>query len=899
MLNSKYVVTCVSLIATMLPSIVSAAPGTGGFLENPDNAAVRPVLDSNTIQSFMPARGPFTFPAPYNTQAVRLTNGSDCAGQDCVNYAGYSYWRNMNNHVGMESMLIFVGMDQNRGGRGPSLLELNKNTGEVRDLGALFPSNNPLSWATGEGWYFSATMPTKLYINDGPSIVRLDVITGQMQTVADITDKLGSGHYLSQIHSSDNDRVHSATVRESQSYKALGCMAYEEDSKRFHYYPIASDYDECQVDRSGKWLLIKANVDGQQGEDNLVVELSTGNERLVLDSEGAAGHSDLGHGYMIAADNWAGDANTWKLWDFSQSLLKGERVYHNNDWNVSAPNHLSHTNARPDLAARDQYACGSSASQRAGTHANEIICFNLDGRESTLVVAPVMTDLTASGGGDTYAMAPKGNLDVTGRYFFWTSNMAGSRLDAFIVQVPDHLLTGNVDYSPAPTSEEPVIEVTDVTEPVVVTPLLTVDTNTTVPILWNDIRNVTIEGEKLTKTSGCNGCADAGVISLQSATTGNATFDFTANASEPMLIAGLTSTQEIAPANGFEFSVRLQQGIAEVRERGIYRADTQFAAGDRFRILVDGGKVEYLVNDTVFYTSTASASYPLFAGVTFSTTGAAVNNLRLGVEQSLQVPEPVIVPPLLTVDTITAGSIFWNDISNVTIEGEKLTKTSGCNGCDDAGVISLQSVTTGKATFDFTANASEQMLIAGLTSKQEIASAKGFKFGVRLQQGIAEVRERGIYRADTRFAAGDRFRILVDGGKVQYLVNDMVFYTSKASASYPLFAGVTFNTTGAAVENLQFNVEQSPQLSSLAVYNKNPGELEINWVTDRPAESMVQYGVSTQYGTDSDLNAVLSESHQAVLRDLIPGDTYHFRALNRDAEGHVSSSGDLVITLPM
>jgi hypothetical protein len=34
-----------------------------------------------------------------------------------------------------------------------------------------------------------------------------------------------------------------------------------------------------------------------------------------------------------------------------------------------------------------------------------------------LIVAPVMTDLNAGGGGDDYAKAPKGNLDITGRYF--------------------------------------------------------------------------------------------------------------------------------------------------------------------------------------------------------------------------------------------------------------------------------------------------------------------------------------------------------------------------------------------------------------------------------------------------------------------------------------------------
>ena len=37
---------------------------------------------------------------------------------------------------------------------------------------------------------------------------------------------------------------------------------------------------------------------------------------------------------------------------------------------------------------------------------------------------------------------PKGNLDVTGRYFLWTSNMGGDRLDAFLVKVPAELLTG-------------------------------------------------------------------------------------------------------------------------------------------------------------------------------------------------------------------------------------------------------------------------------------------------------------------------------------------------------------------------------------------------------------------------------------------------------------------------
>jgi hypothetical protein len=58
------------------------------------------------------------------------------------------------------------------------------------------------------------------------------------------------------------------------------------------------------------------------------------------------------------------------------------------------------------------------------------------------VVGQVMTDLNAAGGGsDDYNKRPKGNLDVTGRYFIWTTNLGGARLDAFIVKIPAERLT--------------------------------------------------------------------------------------------------------------------------------------------------------------------------------------------------------------------------------------------------------------------------------------------------------------------------------------------------------------------------------------------------------------------------------------------------------------------------
>jgi hypothetical protein len=51
-----------------------------------------------------------------------------------------------------------------------------------------------------------------------------------------------------------------------------------------------------------------------------------------------------------------------------------------------------------------------------------------------------MTDLDASGGGSEYYKLPKGNLDITGQYFIWTTNTGGNRIDAFLVKVPAQLL---------------------------------------------------------------------------------------------------------------------------------------------------------------------------------------------------------------------------------------------------------------------------------------------------------------------------------------------------------------------------------------------------------------------------------------------------------------------------
>ena len=439
-------------VAPAAPSVRDLAPA-GGFLESATTGLARPRLSASVIQAMLPSRGPFRFPAPYNTAALRLTNDTDCAGGgDCVDAVGYSYWHNINNHVGRNEMLILIGLDRQRGGGGPSLFQYDKTTDAISNLGPLFPPSSTLSVRSGEGWYFSATQPTALYVDDGPRMLRVDVLSRTSQVVFDARSQFGPDVIVRQMHSSDDDRVHSATLIESVDFAPLGCVVYHEDTGQFQWFPKIGDFNECALDKSGRYLMSLEDVDQRYDLEMRVFDLATGRERMVWDQAGAVGHADMGYGYVVGEDNWNAYPNAIRLWDFGQDPLAGALVSYNTDWSAPAPNHIAHGNARPGVPAAQQYACGSGASRVDAPWANEIVCFRLDGSFAVLVVAPVMTDLDAAGGGDDYTKMPKGNLDVTGEYFIWTSNMGGGRLDAFLVKVPSQVL---VAAPPPPAGTTP------------------------------------------------------------------------------------------------------------------------------------------------------------------------------------------------------------------------------------------------------------------------------------------------------------------------------------------------------------------------------------------------------------------------------------------------------------
>jgi hypothetical protein len=503
----RLLAACAFLILSLAADLAQAANAPGGFLESDTPTTVRTLL-TTASSSFLPQRGLFTFPAPYSTQGVRITNSTDCSGQDCVDMI-YSYWRNMSNSAGSNTLYIFIGLDRNRGGQGPTLFSYDKTTDLLTEVGPMFPSTSSYSWDSAEGWYFSYGMPTKVYLQSGSKLMRYDVLAKTTETVFDSTTQY-PGTVITQTNSSNDDDVHSATLENSSSYTKEGCMAYKVSTKQFYFYPTTGGFDECQIDKSGRYLVIKEKLPQDTctscDEDNLIVDLQAGTQTVLLDKDGAGGHSDLGYGTQVAADNWNNYANAWRSWDFTQSPLSGGLVYHDNTWSAFAPSHVSFENAQANVPLAQQYACGGAVNATGTAYGNEIVCFMLNPAvavtaEQRLVVAPVMSDLAAIGGNVTcpsctaYAKDPKGNIDPTGQYFFWVSNLGGARMDAFMVKIPSQVLTGSGSSSGSSDTTPPKVSFTS--------PSSSVSLSGTVAVSANATDNVAVAGVQF-KLDGTN-----------------------------------------------------------------------------------------------------------------------------------------------------------------------------------------------------------------------------------------------------------------------------------------------------------------------------------------------------------------------------------------------------------
>jgi hypothetical protein len=87
-----------------------------------------------------------------------------------------------------------------------------------------------------------------------------------------------------------------------------------------------------------------------------------------------------------------------------------------------------------------------------------------------------------------------------------------------------------------------------------------------------------------------------------------------------------------------------------------------------------------------------------------------------------------------------------------------------------------------------------------------------------------------------------------------------------------------------------------PVISGLQAVGVGEAAATVQWTTNEPADGLVEYGLTTNYGSAAPAQTSLSTDHAVALSGLVSRTTYHARATSRDAAGNQTVSGDLVFT---
>jgi hypothetical protein len=116
---------------------------------------------------------------------------------------------------------------------------------------------------------------------------------------------------------------------------------------------------------------------------------------------------------------------------------------------------------------------------------------------------------------------------------------------------------------------------------------------------------------------------------------------------------------------------------------------------------------------------------------------------------------------------------------------------------------------------------------------------------------------------------------------------DYAVLSTNAAAHVDTSGNFTFTTASA---------DGSPTISRVTAGAITPASATINWTTDQPFTSQVEFGTTTAYGSLSAFSSAPVTSHSVTLTGLAPGTTYDFAALSTNAAGQISTSPNFVFT---
>ena len=136
-------------------------------------------------------------------------------------------------------------------------------------------------------------------------------------------------------------------------------------------------------------------------------------------------------------------------------------------------------------------------------------------------------------------------------------------------------------------------------------------------------------------------------------------------------------------------------------------------------------------------------------------------------------------------------------------------------------------------------------------------------------------REIGVTTPQTVNGRTYVFDTWSDGGADRHFIN-----TPSGNTTYTAnFHEVTADTT-------------PPAISSVNATGVTSSDATIAWTTNEAADTQVEYGTTTSYGSLTSIQTNLVTSHSQPLSGLQPSTLYHYRVRSKDGSGNLAISGD-------
>jgi hypothetical protein len=354
------------------------------------------------------AGGTFTDPV-FGTTIMRVTDERD--GKSCHN--SYSYWPTFN----LDSTRFFIDCDN-----APILYKFDPSAFQIVSKGPLFdrpPGTN--GYLAAEDAIWSGKNASLLYSYVGLKLYAYDVATKAYTLVRDFTPELGTG-YLSQMSKSMDDNVFAFTKKD-KDWKPFGYVVWRRDQNRILRNQNVAEFDEVQVDKSGRYATAKAHF--TKTVDVQVVDLQTGSVENLTDPapDFSPGHSDNGWQIVVGHDNWN---NQYTIRRFATPHQFKTVIGFGADW--SQANHVSMLGDNEAWCVISNF---TAATGPVGPFRNEIFQAATDGSLRVRRLAhhhSVYRD---------YWDTPRADISRDGRFITFTSNWGSTtRRDVFIIKVP-------------------------------------------------------------------------------------------------------------------------------------------------------------------------------------------------------------------------------------------------------------------------------------------------------------------------------------------------------------------------------------------------------------------------------------------------------------------------------